>query len=302
MVSLLLLLRTAAAQQPPPPPIVNGTETSAWPGVGLLAALDLDQDRGSPFCSATLVADGAILTAAHCAEAAEIYAETYDIGFVVGPSIYEIEDYALVDRFTVHPDYHFDDSGVEADVAVGFLEGSVDAAPINMLGSGSDWTDATLTVVGYGLTSDGASDAGTKRTADMPVWFLDQGIVYALDESDPDSPNACSGDSGGAALRETADGLVLAGVVSFVFSWHDAASACVGGGMGAMRVDEYGDWVASQVDGSVQTGGSSGSGDNPWMESGKSCASAPGPGPGGLLVGLAALLVGGRRRRVATRL
>lgn len=301
MIAALLLASWTAAAQDAPPPVVNGTETSQWPAVGLLAAVDLEQERGSPFCSATLIADGAILTAAHCAEAAEIYAESFDIVFVVGPSLAEVEDYAFVDRFTVHPDYVFDQTQVDADVAVGFLEGNVAATPMPLLATGASWDGVTLTIAGYGLTSDNANDAGTKRTAQMPVWFLDQSIVYALDEDDPDAPNACSGDSGGAALRETGTGMVLAGVVSFVFAWHEPTSACVGGGMGAMRVDVFGDWVASQVDGSTQAGGSDGSGDNPWIESRKACASAPAGSAwaGGLaLVGLALA----RRRRTRARL
>ena len=50
------------------PPIVNGEETDEWPSVGMLAACQ-GQNCGV-FCSATLIHEEWILTAAHCAEAA----------------------------------------------------------------------------------------------------------------------------------------------------------------------------------------------------------------------------------------
>ena len=74
------------------PPIVNGQETSDWPEIGMLAACY--QGGCAPFCSATLIQESWILTAAHCAEAA-LYGDMsqldhyFFVGFFIpSPSIF----------------------------------------------------------------------------------------------------------------------------------------------------------------------------------------------------------------------
>ncbi len=237
---------------PPPPPIVNGEETGDWPGVGVLVALDPSSGSGGVFCSATLVDDTAVVTAAHCVDSAEQYSDWgYDTVFAVGPSVAEIVDYVEVEAWSVHPDYRFTSAEVFADIAVGFLSGPLGGGvePVSFLSSelGTGWYDEDLVLVGYGITSDGAEDAGTKRTATLPVYTLYGDFVLAIDD-DPSGSNACSGDSGGAALRQTSSGVQLAGVLSFVFAWHEASN-CVGGGVGATRLDLFGPWLRNELGG-----------------------------------------------------
>jgi len=303
VIPLLLAVGLARAQATPPP-VVNGSETASWPAIGLLAAVDLDANQGAPFCSATLVGNQAVVTAAHCAEAAQLYAEKYDVAFIVGDSMSTADQLVLVDDWTIHPDFVFSGDEVAADVAVGFLATRPPGvAPMPVLGEplGETWYDRDLTLVGYGITGDDLLDAGVKRTADLPVWYLDSDFVYGLDENDPDTPNACSGDSGGAALIEgDGGGMILGGVISFVFPWQDASTSCIGGGVGATRMDVFGEWVAEQVDAGFSTGtagstANTGSGSMPIDETG-GCAAVPvSAGPlGALLIGLSAVL---RRRR-----
>lgn len=298
----LLLLVGLASAQDQPPPIVNGTTTDNFEAVGVLAAVDLDAGVGSPFCTATLIADEAVVTAGHCAEAALVYQADYDIAWLVGESLSSAEQLVLVEGWEIHPDYTFAGNEVAADVAVGLLERSpTGVTPMPVLGStpGGGWYTQDLQLVGYGITGDNRQDAGTKRTASLPVYTIDSDFVYALDESDPDSPNACSGDSGGAALIQGDSGVVLAGVISFVFPWHDA-TACIGGGVGSARMDVFGDWVEGEVDDGFATDDSTGSAQGQSSGSGafdagrnEGCATAP--TGGGMLLGLIALL--GRRRR-----
>lgn len=300
-----------AFAQAPPPPIVNGETTSEWPAVGMLAALDGDTGGASVYCSATLVDDLAVVTAAHCVDAGRTYKDWgYDTVFIVGPSITDHQDYVVVEGWTAHPEYVFDSTEVGADVGVGFLAEAlaipVDPMPLHTSDLGTEWYEDDLTLVGYGITGDAQDNAGTKRTTSLPVYTLDSDFVYAVDD-DPEGSNACSGDSGGAALRQDQGGWELVGVLSFVFSFHAPDTSCIGGGVGATRMDVFGDWVAEEAGlgegtqdgggGVVDGGGSGGGGDNPFIDGPSSgCAVLPAPvGLVGLGLGLFGLV--SRRRR-----
>ncbi|MCB9779669.1 MAG: trypsin-like serine protease [Alphaproteobacteria bacterium] len=257
---LLLTMATASAQDAPPP-IVNGQTTSDWPAVGVLM---LSEGSGplTPFCSGTLVASDQVVTAAHCVDAAEEYRDLYglDIHFGIGPSVEEIERTIEVGEMDSHPDYFFDNTGIGADVAVMSLTSpvsGVEPMPLYTDAFDANFLRGDLTLVGFGITGDNRDDAGTKRTATLPMKQADADFVYAVDD-DPDGSNACQGDSGGAALVPVGDGWALAGVLSFVFPYHDASHYCIGGGVGATRMDVYGDWVLP--DGVVDGGGDDGDG------------------------------------------
>lgn len=317
--TLVLLLGWAGAPAlaVPPPPIVNGEQTSDWPAVGMLAVVEQSSGAAAVFCSATLIDDLAVATAAHCEEAATAYASGgHRIVFVVGPALAEAQDYVEVQDWSVHPDYRFDGTGVAADVAVGLLAeplaSGVTPMPMHTEDLGTAWYDQELTLVGFGVTADGGSDAGVKRTTSLPVFTLDSDFVYAVDP-EPDGSNACSGDSGGAALRPGDQGDELVGVLSFVFSYHDAAYACIGGGVGATRVDVFGAWMSDEAgiasDGGADVDGEGGSGEvdgsgsggsggsNPFLEErGGGGCSALG-GAAGLLGWVAMLAPLARRRR-----
>lgn len=315
-LALALLAAGGAAEAAPPPPIVNGESTSDWAAVGMLVAWDPSTATGGVYCSASLVAEAGIVTAAHCADAAEDYlAWGYSTLFAIGPSMEGIEQAIEVTSFVVHPDYRFDSGGVAADIAVGLLARSptgLQPLPFPTASLDTAWYDQDLRLVGYGVTGDGLADAGIRRTATLPVYSLYGDFVLALDE-DPAGSNACSGDSGGAALRELDGEMALVGVLSFVFPWHDPSQSCVGGGVGATRMDLFGAWVVMELglDETSGTGGGGGSGGSGGSGGGSSslgseparggCEAAPlAPSP---LLGPAAILalllgLPARRRRV----
>jgi trypsin len=312
---LALAAAARAGDLPTPPPVVNGVETADFPAVGVLIGVDPASGRGGPFCSGTVVGRTWVVTAAHCVDAALEYVEDFgiEVYFAVGTDVFAeggLVASTAVTAMEMHPDYTGRD--IVADVGLVALEEPLPVDPVALSDQGAwpGWDGASVTVVGWGITADGAEDAGIKRTAELTVFSWDDDFLYL---SDAES-NLCSGDSGGAALMPDGDGtLRLAGVNSFVFAL-DGGGPCVGGGSGVARVDTYLPWITEVTGISADYAGSGGP-EDPTLsldgdggggsgaagmadESGKSnCAAAPhAPSAAlGLLAGLAFL----RRRRRA---
>jgi secreted trypsin-like serine protease len=238
---LLLLLPSAGASEPTPPPIVNGTTTSSYPAVGALVAMS--GSYGGSFCSGTLVAEDWVVTAAHCVVAIQEDLRSYDIYFVITSNAYgRWSDYAEASRSIKHPSYRSSDY----DYDIGLVElatpiRSVDPMPVNKDAIGRSWVGDDLRFVGFGITSDYDKESGgIKRTADIPVYDYDSHFVYGYDPTD--GQNACSGDSGGAALEILSGGLFeLAGVIAF--GWDEDSTPCSGGASGNTRVDAFIAWI-----------------------------------------------------------
>ncbi|HCH61477.1 MAG: hypothetical protein CL927_02555 [Deltaproteobacteria bacterium] len=198
--------------------IIGGSTTSDFGAVGQLLAVN-DRYGAAPFCSGTLVRDNWLITAAHCVDGAEEYTRYgFDIMFVVGTSVQSaagVDDYAMVSRMVGHPSYR----GVDHDVAVMELEGvglpNVEKIPLNSDRAQSSWVRSDITYVGWGNSNDSGGGAGTKRTVDVPIYYVDTGVIYTW--ATGGGANICSGDSGGAALRPDDESgvLELVGVNSF---------------------------------------------------------------------------------------
>jgi uncharacterized protein (TIGR03382 family) len=236
-----------AAQAQTPPPIVNGTPTDEWPAVGALM-LCADEECALS-CTATLVAADWILTAAHCAEAAQA---SDDARFVTGSSAQEPTRSVQLTAWHLHPDHGTRPSGGEKvpayDVALGQLAAPIDdisPMPLNVDAVNGSWTGGELSHVGYGITADGLDDEGLKRVARIPVASYDNYNIYSLDD---DGQNVCFGDSGGPVLRhQDGFGYSVAGVSSFVFA-HSNSTPCVGGGSGSARIDVSLDFIRPLAD------------------------------------------------------
>lgn len=223
------------------PPIVNGSTTSAYEAVGSLVAIS--GDYGGSFCSGTLVARDWVVTAAHCVAAINDDLRGYDIYFAITSNVYrDWDDYARVDRAIEHPsyrstDYYYDIGLVELNTSIT----SVDPMPVNKDRVNSAWIGDDLRFVGFGITSDYDKDTGgVKRFADMPVDDYDSLVIIGYDPED--DQNACSGDSGGAALEILSGGAFeLAGVIAF--GYDEDSTPCEGGSSGNTRVDAFIDWI-----------------------------------------------------------
>lgn len=240
-----LLVGTALASAPAN--VVNGSTTSDHEAVG---ALLYCSSRGcGSFCSGNLVDANWVVTAAHCVDALDDAVRAGYTGyFAVGPSVEEIEYYEEIVSYAEHPSYNT--STLRNDIGMVELAGSgipaVTPLPLNTTSVNSSWLGMDLTYVGYGITGDGRSDSGVKRTGDIPVYDYDSYFITAYDGV----VNVCSGDSGGAGLYNDGGTWVLAAVNSYV------TPRCDGGATGGVRVDQYVSWIEGYVNSS--TGGSSG--------------------------------------------
>jgi len=239
----LLVASLLAAHAAAPPPIVNGEVTTDFPAVGSLTAIYNNTDFS--FCSGTLIDARWVLTAAHCSVQAEIYEEQgYELSFVIASDVSSsstIDERASLAGIFHDPDYS--DQTLRNDMGLIRLGEPLTTAPYPLSDEtpSLSWLGEDLRFVGFGVTRYNGTDGGLKRTADLPVVDVDSWFVITYDE---EGQNACSGDSGGAALRILGDGeYELVGAISFVFAFESGQDPCVDGGAGVAQLYTSRYWV-----------------------------------------------------------
>ena len=212
--------------------IVGGRREAGYPAVGALA-IDYARQWGS-FCTATLIAESWVLTAAHCLDDPDVTARM--TSFFVGADARDPDNGAVyeADEFFIHPSYREESYGF--DVGLVHLSQQVvdvEPYPLNRDLLDDDLVGESPTYVGFGI-NDGVRETGSglKRRGTTPI---DRIMPSAFTVRSVGTLR-CSGDSGGPALLELDGELRVIGVVS------TADETCSEGGVDT-RVDMHGAWI-----------------------------------------------------------
>lgn len=225
--------------------IINGTQTSDYPAVGLIG------ESGDHFCTGTLIAPQYVLTAAHCAEGVGNASGT----FTVGGRSYQTE------RVFIHPNYNGNSIGSDSanDIAIYKLSQPVVGVEPMAIFTGIPQVGQLLTLVGFGGGGNGTTgtngDFGIKRVGTTPIDQVTRTLIHWDFENNTEA-NTAPGDSGGPAFVTINGVKYIAGVTS----GGDSPNASIGDHSFDTRVDAYADWITS-IAGVTGGGGGGGGGD-----------------------------------------
>lgn len=221
--------------------IVNGNEAADLDFDQVVGLGIMDPMTGEPavFCSGTLIQKEWIVTAAHCIEGSRSYAGMELYAFW-GPDVAGSGARIAIPWADSFEYDGYNPSAFTDDIGLVKLASPKLGTKLMVLGDAppdETWVGTPLTFVGYGITSDGLSDSGTKRWTEIPLESWDDSNLLSFDAD----TNVCQGDSGGATLRETPEGFELVGINAFV------TPGCRGGSNGSTRVDPHVEWILEHV-------------------------------------------------------
>lgn len=182
-----------------------------------------DANGQQSLCSATLIADQTLLTAAHCVnEAVKMQAVFYsDVSCESG---YRRSQHSIaVDQMTAHPDYNTDIQSLNVldeniDLALVHLaEKAPERFQIFRISKNPEDLTSNVFLYGFGATGTSKSDTMLLRKTVVEranIFFTNKALFFDQE----DKTGVCSGDSGGAGLMEENGELVIASVNSEVFN------------------------------------------------------------------------------------
>jgi hypothetical protein len=214
-----------------PEALVSGVANAAYLGLSeseenAVVDLTFSLSGGEERCSGTLIADGWVLTASHCARGEAEPAVTVRLG-----------RHSLNPVLTAQSTATWSHPSLDLLLIQADLSGSSTVSPIAPgAQSVPAWGDDRVQLAGYGLDEDlerGERAFLVERIVEVGVSTF---VVDGLGNS-----GACAGDSGGPALGRGADGrAIVLGVLS-------AGSATCRGRDSFVRLDAALDWVAEHV-------------------------------------------------------
>lgn len=201
--------------QPPPSRIVGGERVEHGEFDGVVAVV-----AGEDLCTGTLVAEGLVITAAHCLLSAT---DASQIVIFNGVDL-STSPHVIASGFGSHPDFEIEATRDAFDYGFVTFSGELGATPIPPVVDQEEWdamesglsADEAIMLVGYGLDPADTSASmglGIKRVVRTNVGrFTSTGIEFLAGGNGKDS---CQGDSGGPALAFNAQGeLRLLGVTA----------------------------------------------------------------------------------------
>ncbi len=222
-------------------PIVGGKTETGWKGVG---ALKITAGWMMGTCTATLIADQWVLTAAHCVtNLSGTKLTPRNVVFFVGENVNGSSLSYQADAFAVYPTYS-DGAGFHSDIALVHVNKPVaSSVPRMSYVTGKVLApEADLFYVGFGATEGvSGSGSGLKRSATVAV----DRIAERVYSSKFEGSGICMGDSGGPGLLQTTDGKWL---VAGVNSKGGAASGdpCRSSGIHT-NVAFYHTWISKKI-------------------------------------------------------
>lgn len=240
-------LASAAPPQPPAdaqPRIVGGERSSISDHP---YAVYLTNADGMQFCGGTLVKPNKVVTAAHCAEAAQ---QPQDLRVVAGREDKQAADghEVGVAESWVHPEFATANKG--ADVAVLTLTEELPYRTLEVAGERDTnlYAEGTpATILGWGRLSEGGEQSQYLRSATVPL-VNDQECGRTMSGYDPKTMvcagypkggiDACQGDSGGPLIVNDR----LIGIVS----WGDGCAEAGKPGV-YTRLSNYAEEVKAQL-------------------------------------------------------
>ena len=210
--------------------ITDGTDDAGHLAVGLLL-IGASGGTAKSVCTATLVGQHTILTATHCLEVGETTL------FQIGGKLYTVV------KMIRRTDWNEATSKYVNDIGLGVLDGDVPNIAPMKLSKSAPTVGTQIALVGFGITSDAAKDAGTKRKANNTIKTVQPGY-FTVEKTGNGVGNACKGDSGGPVLA-------LVGGVETVLGVMSAANAPCGVKSYHVRVDVFIGWLETEAAGDI---------------------------------------------------
>ena len=190
-----------------PSKIIHGTACGNLSQSPVVRIVMVDSSGKEGFCTGTMITPEAVLTAAHCITLTNPVRVVIAYGEPLASAI-------LVDAsdWYVHPAFHVDASGVEADVAVVRLQRQVPLPTLPILTSQGVTENELVSIFGYGQDENGDFDAEQLKSGDMRVTQVT--TLYVQADYEGEGSNTCLGDSGGPLVKSVNNQPGLVGVTS----------------------------------------------------------------------------------------
>jgi MYXO-CTERM domain-containing protein len=212
--------------------IINGSLDQGHPAVGILHS-------GSTGCTATLIGQRTLLTAAHCVTNATSPDE------LLSPVEFLLDDGTglTADEVIVHPEYQ---GGNKSDLAVIRLSQPLVNIKAVLLSHQALAVGDVVELIGFGKTGETTGQFGVKRQAMNTIGKITSQI-YSMYGAEHGNGNLCNGDSGGPTFITENGQEILVGI-------HSTKGGACGQEGHDMRVDAFSAWIKDAAAGDVTFG------------------------------------------------